>query len=229
VALHPKERKRLKRQKVKEVKRRHAARRSESERLEDYYWIAVECYEDGDRQGALKWADKILQERPTHKDARDLALHSAELLGDMDKCLSLLVWRWREGLIGNWKDRFHMGKLALERKEYRLAVEIFESVLKDPMLNSGWKKKQHVNEVQTHLRYAEAMLQAESPQNNRSTAQEGHGYSRSGGIKTGTPSELSTLPIGHKPSGAANATAAAARCKPASPAAVETLPDIKIE
>jgi len=231
MALHPKERKRLKRQKVKENKRRHAARLDESGRLEDYYWLGVDCHEAGDHAGALKWAVKILEARPNHDDAWHMALSSARSLGDMDKCLSLLAWRWRAGQIGNWKERFEIGQLALERKDYRLASEIFESVLKDPMLNSGWRKKKHLSDVETHLRYARAMLQAsESSEQSRSIALDGGSRSRAGRVAASASSMTTPGPAKVGQSGATGASLAAAQFQPPPPpAVVDILPDVKIE
>ncbi|MCA1961051.1 MAG: DEAD/DEAH box helicase [Desulfomonile sp.] len=230
MALHPKERKRLKRLKVKETKRRHEERIGEVQRLDDYYWLAVDCDQAGDHAGALKWAVKILEARPSHGDAWNIALHSARALGDMDKCLSLLAWRWRAGLIGNWKERFSIGRFALEQKDYRLASEIFESVLKDPMLNSGWRKKKYFNDVQLQLRYAQAMLQAsESSTQHISVVKAGRNSSLSGGTAAGTRSGIAPMPIDHRLSSVPNAAIAPALFQPAAPEAVETLPDVKIE
>ncbi|MGB6068116.1 MAG: SNF2-related protein [Desulfomonilaceae bacterium] len=230
MALQPKERKRLKRLKVNEAKRRRAIELDTIQRLEDYHWFAVECLTDGDHAGALKWAVKVLEARPTHDGAWNIALRSARSLGDLDKCSSLVAWRWRVGKIGNWQERFSVGQFALECKDYRLAAEIFESVLKDPILNSGWKKKKHFNDVERHLRYAQAMLPAsESPKQNGSTAHDREGRSHSKGNVSGNPSASPTRPVGPGPSGATAVDAAAARSQPTPPVAVETLPDVKIE
>lgn len=230
MALHPKERKRLKRLKVKEAKRRREEKIGESLRLEDYYWLAADCEEEGDHAGALKMAVKILEARPSHDGAWHIALHSARSLGDMDKCLSLLAWRWRAGQIGNWKERFSIGQFALERKDYQLASEIFESVLRDPMFNSGWRKKKHFNDVQSHLRYAQAMLQASesSAQRVSSNVQVGRSSSCSGRTAADMPSGMAAAPLARL-SGAPGAAIPATQRQPNPPVVVETLPEVKIE
>ncbi|MGO9116112.1 MAG: DEAD/DEAH box helicase [Desulfomonilaceae bacterium] len=230
MALHPKERKRLKRQKVNEAKRRRTEKLDRMERLDDYYWLAVDSHETGDHERALKWAVKLLDKRPTHVDAWNLALHSARLLGDTEKYLSLLAWQWKEGQIGNWKDCFSVGKLALERKDYHLALEIFEAVLRDSFLNAGREKKKHLDDVRTHIRYAQAMLKVSAPfQRSDSTAQGERSHSRSGETGAHGTSGISTSPIGVESSCATAATVTIRRDEPVPPIAVETLPDVKIE
>jgi hypothetical protein len=133
MALHPKERKRLKRQKIKEARRRQDRKFDRIERWADYYWRAVDCHATGDYDRSIKWSVKLLQERPNDVEVWNLALSSARLLGDKEKYYSLEAWRWKEGLIVDWRECFSIGDLALEHKDYHLASRSLRVSSKAPL------------------------------------------------------------------------------------------------
>ncbi|MEW6138040.1 MAG: SNF2-related protein [Thermodesulfobacteriota bacterium] len=230
MALHPKERKRLKRQKVSQAKRLRAEKLARMEHLEDHFGLAVDSYNDGDYERSLRHAVKILEKRPNHMDAWDLALDSVRMLGDRKKHFAILVWKWREGLLGNWKDCFSLGKLALDRSDYEVAAEIFESVLQDPFLNTGWGKKKRVEDVRTYLKYAQAMMQVYgASRRNVYPAGSERPQESSGEVSANGTSGNSRPTAGIESPPTQVATGPETPQEPAPPVAFETLPDIMIE
>lgn len=229
MALHPKERKRLKRQKIREARRRHAEKFDRIDRWADYYRRAVDSREDGDHERAIKWAVKLLEERPRDLEVWNLALSSARLLGDREKYLSLMARRWKEGLMPDWRECFSVGNLAMEQKDYHLASQIFESVLRSPFLQTGRRKRKHFDDVQAHLRYAQAMLQNAQPAQESPPAARGkEGSSRSPGRAASKSSNLLAPPMSFEPSFVAAGTVATAQPEPACTAVAEILPDVEI-
>src|SRR5512139_819734 len=128
----PPERREKKKKKRKEKQKARSERRERSlrqGRAEEFAWLANEAYRFRHYRHALSWATKALKIDPEDGFTRDIAIRCAKVLPEEKTLYLLLCQAWeREGL-SRTEDWLLLGRLALSRKDPRLAEEVLRALV----------------------------------------------------------------------------------------------------
>ena len=77
------------------------------------------------------------------------------------RLFSDLVALWNAGILNSHRDRYKLGKLALKRRDFQLARDTFQSLLKDPPRGLRKRETQELmDDVKQCWLYADIMAQA---------------------------------------------------------------------
>lgn len=130
---------------------------SKEEWLESYETMAIEAIHYREYEEALGWALKRLTAGPPDLEIRELAIRCAEKVRDYSVIYPLLGQTWSEGHSLTADDCFLLGKLALDRKDLLTARSTLSVLLDEPQRLGEECGPERVKEVETCLRYLEAM------------------------------------------------------------------------
>jgi superfamily II DNA or RNA helicase len=131
MAVDKNQKRKKKREEKQKARRQEVEKEVRREKAEEYDWLARRAARNGDLREALSWAFKRLKLRPADNDMRTLALRCAKALDDDDTSLTLLRQLYRDGAL-NTKERYLLlGRLAVSKKDYRLARPVLEDLISD--------------------------------------------------------------------------------------------------
>ncbi len=155
---------RLKKKKQREEKQKsrrlQALRELQHEKAEDYTWQASSAFRAQDFRRALLFAQKKLKMDPSDTRMRALAIESAQKVNDRDAFYNLLCQAYEHKELSSINNCLIFGRLAYERKDYRLAKEVYQQFKSDPCPLRGKLTKAVLKEVEQYVGLCETMERA---------------------------------------------------------------------
>jgi superfamily II DNA or RNA helicase len=152
-----------KREEKRKAKRHDAERQQRAERAEEYFWRAEDAYyRRKEYREALSWALKKV-DLDSDEAAVDLALNCLVKLKDSAASRRVLERFYRQGLLIARQNHLVLASLAASGKDYRLAADVFQSLISDhaaprPRLQGALTKAKWT-EIGRALKYYEQLAE----------------------------------------------------------------------
>lgn len=126
------EKKKNEREEKRKAYRQRKQRLIRREKVEEYGWLAEEAFARKEYRDALDWALKGLGIAPLHRPLMNLALSSAQILGDDPALYNLLRQCWKENILRGGNAHWLLGKLAFLQNDLELSAKVFQKLLEAP-------------------------------------------------------------------------------------------------
>lgn len=162
MATDRKVKKKKKREEKKKLQRQSEQRAVRAEKADDFYWNMVDAYHERDYATALKCAIKRLKLTPADSRAREVAIYCADQVNDREALYTLLQQSWQQKQLSNKQNFFALGHMAMSRRDFELARDVFQSIIEGDRRALGYVFKKDIKEAKKYMLYAESMLQAEA-------------------------------------------------------------------
>ena len=152
-----------KRKKRREEKRKAYRQRTQHlvrrRKAEEFSWLAMQAFDRKDYATSLNWALKGITIDPSDGSLMDMAIQCAEFLNDETTLYSLLRQCWEQGSLWGGAGHLRLGKLAFQRKDFKLAGKVFQKLVAGPK-SAAWRlPKTQLKEVEGYLAFCQRMQQ----------------------------------------------------------------------
>jgi tetratricopeptide (TPR) repeat protein len=128
-------------------------------KAEEFSWLAMQAFDRKDYATSLNWALKGITIDPSDGSLMDTAIQCAEFLDDEATLYALLRQCWEQGSLWGGAGHLRLGKLAFQRKDFKLAGKIFQKLVAGPKTAPWRLPKAQSKEVEGYLASCERMQQ----------------------------------------------------------------------
>jgi SNF2 family DNA or RNA helicase len=150
--------KRKKSSKERQKKRRLAIQRER--RMEDFEffaWNAEDSFMKRKYDQCLKWASKALKIHPNDPYLRGMAIESAASSDKIVVLYGILLHAWENNVLYQREELIMLSEIALKRKDYHLARNIYHFLLNEELTLSRPLTKVQKKMVEQHLEYLDTV------------------------------------------------------------------------
>lgn len=165
MAIDRRQKKKKKREQKKKQRRQNKTRQQRYERSEEYMFLASEAFLAGDYEKAFRFAIKRLKVVSQDDHAFEVAFNCARFLDDENLLYELFSFSWEKELLFQREDYFYLAYLAVERKEYQFARQIYRELKNAtvPMERPLTKKQQ--KDLNQYLEWVEYQIHIQQNRN----------------------------------------------------------------
>jgi len=156
--------KKKKREEKKKLKRQSDERAVRAEKAEELYWYMAQAYNARDFATALKWALRRLKIAPSDMKTREIAIYCANEVRDTETLYNLLQQSWQENVLTDKEDHLVLAHLAVRRKDFQLARDVFKNLIDGHKKMRGRISKKDLKEASNYMLYCENMVQVQIAQ-----------------------------------------------------------------
>jgi SNF2 family DNA or RNA helicase len=128
-------------------------------KAEEFSWLAMQAFDRKDYATSLNWALKGITIDPSDGSLMDMAIQCAELLNDESTLYVLLRQSWEQRNLWGGAGHLRLGKLAFQRKDFKLATKIFQKLVAGPKTAAWRLPKTQLKEVEGYLASCQRMQQ----------------------------------------------------------------------